>query len=58
MKLILNNSISSLVLEQITICRDQEAGVDKASDGVNHVYDVFVQRTPQFIGAMNKGVEV
>ena len=58
MKLIINNSISSLVLEQITICRDQEAGVDKACDGVNHVYDVFVQRTPQFIGAMNKGVEV
>ena len=58
MKLILNNSISSLVLEQITICRDQEAGVDKASDGMNHVYDVFVQRTPQFIAAMNKGVGV
>ena len=58
MKNILNYSISPIVLEQITICRDKEMGVDRASDGVNHVYDVFVQRTPQFIGAMNKGVEV
>lgn len=55
---ILNESLSPIVLEQISLCRDQELGVDRASDGVNHVYSVFVQRTPKFVTAMNQGVEV
>ena len=55
---IINCSLSPLVLEQISICRDQELSVDKTSDGVNHIYEVFVQRTPVFVTAMNSEVEV
>ena len=55
---IINDSLSPIVLEHITMCREREDTVDRATDGVNHVYSAFVQRTPKFVTAMNKGVEV